>query len=71
MSPSLKILDARCWLSSLPTKSNDLKSVEKTIKLLTEYHAVPSNNEQFVKRYKALLTMYHNLCQLKGKIPNV
>lgn len=51
------------------TKTTDLKAVERTIKLLAGYHAVPLDNEQFVTQYRHLISMYLVLCKQKGKTP--
>jgi len=51
------------------TKKSDLQCVERTIKLLAGYHAVPIENEQFVKQYRQLIRMYLTLCQQKGITP--
>lgn len=50
------------------TKS-DLDAIERTIKLLAGYHACPVNNEQFLKQYRHLITLYLTLCKQKGTTP--
>lgn len=47
-------------------KKNDLQTLERTIKLLAGYHAVPLDNPQFLAQYRHLITLYHNLCKQKG-----
>lgn len=51
------------------TKTKDLKSLERTIKLLAGYHAVKLDNEQFLKQYRHLISLYITLCQQKGHTP--
>lgn len=49
-------------------KKRKLAHLETTIKQLAKYHAVPLDNEQFVRQYRHLIAMYLNLCdQLKIK----
>lgn len=51
-----------------PKKSKDLRAIEKTLILLSGYHAEPFDNERFQKRYKSLIIMYRNLCKKEGII---
>ena len=51
------------------SKSKDLKSLERSIILLAGYHAVRLDNEQFLKSYRHLISLYITLCQQKGHKP--
>lgn len=51
------------------TKSKDIKSVERTLKLLAGYHACPLDNPQFLKQYRQLISLYLLLCKQKGTTP--
>lgn len=48
------------------TAKSDLKCVEKTLKLLAGYHAVPISDPMFIKKYGHLIVMYNNLCNKTG-----
>jgi len=50
-------------------KKNNLLALEKTIKLLAGYHAVPLDNPQFLAQYRHLITLYLTLCKQKGHTP--
>jgi len=49
-------------------KNKDLQSLERSIKLLSTYHAVPLTNQKFIIQYRHLILLYENLCTQKGKI---
>lgn len=64
---NLKLLTAKSFLYNLnpiPSKSNQIKTIEKTLIILANYHAVPLTNEKFILQYRHLLSLYNNL---KGK----
>ena len=49
------------------SKSSDLKSVDRTLKLLSDFHAVPLDNPQFLKKYGQLVKLRNLLFIRKGK----
>ena len=49
-------------------QKNDLQAVEKTLKLLAVFHAMPATNEQFTTHYRHLLALRNILASKKGKI---
>lgn len=44
-------------------KKRKTAHLESTLKQLAAYHAVPLDNEQFVRQYRHLFAMYFNLCR--------
>jgi hypothetical protein len=56
---NLKILTAKAWLNRLPfnSKKSDLQSVNKTLMLLSDYHALPMSHPIFLKQYKHLIQL--------------
>lgn len=64
---NLKILDAKLFLNErFSVKYKDLKALEKSLILLSKYHALPLDNEQFNRQYRHLISLYRNLCKQKG-----
>ena len=47
-------------------KGEDIRSIERTLKLLASYHAVKFSNPQFKKQYRHLIVLYRQLCQQQG-----
>lgn len=49
-------------------KKSKINSIEQTLKLLAAYHAVPLDNEQFIRQYRHIFAM---LAVLKKDNKNV
>lgn len=48
----------------------EIKALEFTIRKLAAYHAEPLYNPQFRKRYRHLIKMYYNICEIYRHIPD-
>lgn len=47
-------------------KSEDIKALERTLKLLAGYHACKLTDGKFQTQYRHLIVMYRNLCKEQG-----
>lgn len=50
-------------------KTKEIKSIEKTLKMLADYHGMNMDNEQFLRQYRHLISMYFLLVKRAGTKP--